>query len=109
MIGITPALIQIEDRLDDDLVGKIPAAWPPANDGSGPVVDADFPQVQAAVLRECVVNLARVKEYVAQQVGGNLDTAGFDAWQDLMRGMQSGLAMLGKTRAESASRASRRT
>src|SRR5262249_15134098 len=28
------------------------------------------------------------------------DTAGFDAWQDLMRGIQSGLAMLNKTRAE---------
>lgn len=101
LIDIAATLIQIEDRLDDDLVGKIlPRGL--ANDGSGTVVDADFQQVQAAVLRECVVNLARVKEYVAQQVGGNLDTAGFDAWQDLMRGMQSGLAMLGKTRAESA-------
>jgi chemosensory pili system protein ChpA (sensor histidine kinase/response regulator) len=101
LIDIAATLIQIEDRLDDDLVGKIlPRSL--ATDGSGTVVDADFQQVQAAVLRECVVNLARVKEYVAQQVGGNLDTAGFDAWQDLMRGMQSGLAMLGKTRAESA-------
>ncbi len=63
------------------------------------MADADFQQVQAAVLRECVVNLARVKEYVAQQVGGTLDAAGFDAWQDLMRGIQYGLGMLGKTRA----------
>jgi chemosensory pili system protein ChpA (sensor histidine kinase/response regulator) len=100
LIDIAATLIQIEDRLDDDLVGKILPRGPA--DGSGTLVDPDFQQVQAAVLRECVVNLARVKEYVAQQVGGNLDTAGFDAWQDLMRGIQSGLAMLGKTRAEAA-------
>jgi chemosensory pili system protein ChpA (sensor histidine kinase/response regulator) len=40
-----------------------------------------------------------VKEYVAQNVGGTLDAAGFDNWQDLMRGMQAGLLMLGKSRA----------
>jgi hypothetical protein len=32
------------------------------------------------VLRECVVNLARVKEAIAQNVGGTLDAAGFDNW-----------------------------
>ena len=64
-----------------------------------PAVDVDFQVVQSAVLRECVVNLARVKEYIAQNVGGTLDAAGFDNWQDLMRGIQAGLLMLGKTRA----------
>ena len=55
--------------------------------------------MQAAVLRECIVNLARVKEAIAQNVGGALDAAGLDSWQDLMRGMKAGLLMLGKTRA----------
>ena len=55
--------------------------------------------MQGAVLRECVVNLARVKEYVAQNVSGTLDTAGFDNWPELMRGIKAGLLMLGKTRA----------
>ncbi len=101
LIDIAATLIQIEDRLDDDLIGKIlPRGDSAANGGTGVIADADFQQVQAAVLRECVVNLARVKEYVVQQVGGTLDAAGFDSWQELMRGIQSGLAMLGKTRAE---------
>ncbi|HTQ36035.1 MAG TPA: Hpt domain-containing protein, partial [Steroidobacteraceae bacterium] len=100
LIDIAATLIQIEDRLDDDLVGKIlPRETRTADDGGAPP-DVEFQQVQAAVLRECVVNLARVKEYVSQQVGGTLDTAGFDSWQELMHGIQSGLAMLGKTRAE---------
>ncbi|MEJ0100181.1 MAG: Hpt domain-containing protein [Pseudomonadota bacterium] len=101
LIDIAATLIQIEDRLDDDLVGKIlPRGQSVSTDATGVVTDADFQQVQAAVLRECVVNLARVKEYVVQQVGGTLDAAGFDTWQELMRGIQSGLSMLGKTRAE---------
>ena len=56
-------------------------------------------QVQAAVLRECIVNLARIKEAVTQSVGGTLDAAGLDSWQDLMRGMKAGLLLLGKSRA----------
>ncbi len=56
-------MIQIEDRLDDDLIGKIlPRGDSVANGGTGVIADADFQLVQAAVLRECVVNLARVKE-----------------------------------------------
>ena len=52
-----------------------------------------------AVLRECILNLARIKEAITQNVGGTLDAAGLDSWQELMRGLKAGLLMLGKTRA----------
>ncbi len=95
-MDIAAALIQVEDRLDDELVGMIL----PRNRATGDTaVDIDFQHVQAAVLRECVVNLARVKEYITQNVGGTLDSSGFDNWLDLMQGLQAGLLMLGKTRA----------
>jgi len=96
LIDIAASLIQIEDHLDDELVGMI---LPRRMGRDAPTHDVDFQQVQSAVLRECVVNLARVKEYIAQNVVGTLDAAGFDNWQDLMRGIQAGLLMLGKTRA----------
>ncbi len=51
------------------------------------------------MLRECVVNLARVKESIAQNVGGTLDAAGFDGWHELVKGIRAGLLMLGKSRA----------
>jgi chemosensory pili system protein ChpA (sensor histidine kinase/response regulator) len=99
LIDIAAALIQVEDRLDDELVRMVlPKEKSDAASGE-PGPDVDFVQVQGAVLRECVVNLARVKEYIAQSVGGTLDAAGFDNWQELMRGIQAGLSMLGKTRA----------
>src|SRR6185437_10508028 len=90
-------LIQVEDRLDEQRVGLIlPRKKAPEETEEQ---DHDFQQVQGAVLRECVVNLARVKEYIAQNVSGTLDTEGFDNWPELMRGIKAGLLMLGKTRA----------
>jgi chemosensory pili system protein ChpA (sensor histidine kinase/response regulator) len=96
LVDIAAALIQVEDHLDGELVGMI---LPRAGGVQKSALDVDFQIVQAAVLRECVVNLARVKEYVGQNVGGLLDAASLDSWQDLMRGIQAGLLMLGKARA----------
>src|SRR5580658_1286492 len=98
LVEIAATLIGVEDRLDESLVGMIlpkdkDAAVAPHGE------DSEFQQVQAAVLRECIVNLARIKEAVTQSVGGTLDAAGLDSWQDLMRGMKAGLLLLGKARA----------
>ena len=97
LIEIASTLIGVEDHLEDQLVGMI---VPKARTGAdAPAGEGDFHQVQAAVLRECMLNLARVKEAVAQSVGGTLDTAALDSWSELMRGIKAGLVMLGKTRA----------
>ncbi len=97
LVEIAAMLIGVEDRLDDGLVGLILPKDAAADAPSGD--DSEFQQVQAAVLRECIVNLARIKEAVTQSVGGTLDAAGLDSWQDLMRGMKAGLLLLGKPRA----------
>jgi chemosensory pili system protein ChpA (sensor histidine kinase/response regulator) len=95
LVEIAAALIGVEDRLDDGLVGMIlpKAATAPESE------DHDFQQVQSAVLRECILNLARIKEAVTQSVGGTLDAAGLDSWQELVRGLKAALLILGKTRA----------
>ena len=95
LVMIAATLISVEDRLDDGLVGMIR----PKTDLSEPDEDVEFQQVQAAVLRECILNLARIKESITQNVGGTLDAAGLDSWHELMRGMKAGLLMLGKSRA----------
>ena len=98
LVQVAAGLINVEDHLDDQLVGLILPRQQPA-EGTEEPQDQDFRQVQSAVLRECVVNLARIKEYVTQNVGGTLDAAGFDSWPELMRGIKAGLLMLSKTRA----------
>src|SRR5262249_6633145 len=78
LVEIAATLIGVEDRLDDRLVGMIlpkNETIEPSEEGE----DSDFQQVQAAVLRECILNLARVKEAIAQNVGGTLDAAGLDS------------------------------
>jgi chemosensory pili system protein ChpA (sensor histidine kinase/response regulator) len=98
LVHIAATLINVEDRLDRDLIGLIvpkPQAVDP-NEGS---VDVDFQQVQAAVLRECSVNLVRVKEAIASNVAGTLDVGALDAWPGLIAGIKAGLLMLGKSRA----------
>jgi chemosensory pili system protein ChpA (sensor histidine kinase/response regulator) len=95
LVDIAATLIGVEDKLDDRLVGMIrPRAAVPGRDE-----DAEFQQVQNAVLRECIFNLARIKEAITQAVGGAIDAAGLDSWQDLLRGLKAGLLMLGRTRA----------
>src|SRR5262245_32105257 len=99
LVEIAATLISVEDRLDDRLVGMIMPrnTSTPASGAQGD--DAEFKLVQGAVLRECILNLARVKEAIAQNVGGVLDAAGLDSWPDLMRGLKAALLMLGKSRA----------
>jgi chemosensory pili system protein ChpA (sensor histidine kinase/response regulator) len=97
LVQVAAMLIKVEDHLEEQLVGLILPKQALPKEGEEP--DQDFQQVQAAVLRECVVNLARVKESIAQNVTGTLDAAGFDTWPELMRGIKAGLLMLGKTRA----------
>jgi chemosensory pili system protein ChpA (sensor histidine kinase/response regulator) len=100
LVQIAAAVINVEDRLDRELVGlivpKTANAAQAADENSG---DVDFQQVQAAVLRECIVNMVRIKEAVAQNVGGSLDAAALDNWPDQLRGIKAGLLMLGKSRA----------
>jgi chemosensory pili system protein ChpA (sensor histidine kinase/response regulator) len=98
LVQVAASLIQVEDHLDGQLVGLIMPRPAPAGD-KAEAPDRDFEPVQGAVLRECVVNLARVKESIAQSVSGTLEAVGFDSWQELMRGIKAGLLMLGKTRA----------
>ncbi len=96
LVEIAATLISVEDRLDDRLVGLI---LPRTAASVSHPEDAEFQQVQSAVLRECILNLARIKEAIAQNVGGVLDASALDSWQDLVRGLKAGLVMLGKTRA----------
>ncbi len=98
LVQVAATLIQVDDHLDDQLVGLIVPRAKLADDEADDL-DQDFRHVQAALLRECGINLARVKEAVAQNVNGNLDAAGFDGWPELMRGIKAGLLMLGKSRA----------
>ena len=100
LLKMAATLLSVEDSLDDQLVRLIlPNA--PAAEAAAAGEDVDFRAVTEAVLRECIVNLARVKEAisVAVQKPGEFTPQGLDNVPQLLRGITAGLLMLGKGRA----------
>ena len=102
LVKVAGVLLSVEDSLDDQLVRLIlPAAGRAASAEAPPEQDFEFRQVSEAVLRECIVNLARIKEAVsiAVQKPGDFPPQGLDNVPQLLRGITAGLLMLGKVRA----------
>jgi chemosensory pili system protein ChpA (sensor histidine kinase/response regulator) len=96
LIDIAATLIGIEDGLDDALVRLIMPPGAPAPDAE---TDPEFRQVTEAVLRECIVNLARIKDLVGQSLDPIADPVSADAAPALARGITAGLLLLGRNRA----------
>jgi chemosensory pili system protein ChpA (sensor histidine kinase/response regulator) len=102
LIKVAGVLLSVEDSLDDQLVRLIlPSASASATSDKPADQDNEFRQVSEAVLRECIVNLARIKEAVSVSVQKPSDfpAQGLDNVPQLLRGITAGLLMLGKVRA----------
>ncbi len=96
LIEIAATLIGVEDGLDDALVRLI---MPPGAPAPGAEIDPEFRQVTETVLRECIVNLARIKELLGHSLEPTADQTGLDAAPALARGITAGLLLLGRNRA----------
>src|ERR1700731_2153100 len=100
LVQVAGVLLSVEDSLDDQLLRLI---LPAASTRPDFPIDQDheFRQVSEAVLRECIVNLARIKEAVSLSVQKPTEFApqGLDNVPQLLRGITAGLLMLGKGRA----------
>jgi chemosensory pili system protein ChpA (sensor histidine kinase/response regulator) len=99
LVKVAGVLLSVEDSLDDQLVRLILPAASTADLQADQ--DTEFKLVSEAVLRECIVNLARIKEAVsiAVQKPGDFSPQGLDNVPQLLRGIAAGLLMLGKGRA----------
>ncbi|MGO9934788.1 MAG: Hpt domain-containing protein, partial [Steroidobacteraceae bacterium] len=102
LVRVAGVLLSVEDSLDDQLVRLIlPLAAQESSVDLPADHDLEFRQVSEAVLRECIVNLARIKEAVSVAVQKPADflPQGLDNVPQLLRGITAGLLMLGKNRA----------
>ncbi|HEY8539888.1 MAG TPA: hypothetical protein VIL28_13550, partial [Steroidobacteraceae bacterium] len=98
LLRMAATLIKVEDSLDEQLVSMIVPSDEPAPQAKSED-DIEFRQVAAAVLRECIVNMARIKEAIALSMEKPQEAQGLDQIPQLVRGITAGLMMLGKTRA----------
>ncbi|MBT8087796.1 MAG: hypothetical protein KJO46_07145, partial [Gammaproteobacteria bacterium] len=101
ILDIASTLLRVEDRLDQQLV-RLTA--PRKSDLKGPdeeVADdgGHFQQIAESVMRECIINLARIKETITQSMTDMAPSQGLDSLPTLIRGIKAGLLMLDKPRA----------
>jgi chemosensory pili system protein ChpA (sensor histidine kinase/response regulator) len=103
IVEIASTLLRVEDRLDQQLLRLIVPTEPLPPEADEPALapeeDADYKQVAEAVMRESIINLARIKETFSQSLVSKGDSHGIDAVPGLIRGIKAGLLMLNKTRA----------
>src|SRR6185503_9004817 len=98
---ISATLLDVEDALDRELVRAVmpgDEAEPAAAAAAG-AQDAQQLKVTQAVMGECTVNLAKVKEAVIQLVENPADTRPLEQARPQLRGIAAGLLMLEKTKA----------
>ncbi|CAN5197482.1 hypothetical protein BH24PSE2_BH24PSE2_08610 [soil metagenome] len=101
LVKMASTLLSVEDNLDGQLMRLITpsdTADEPHVDDGDTVRALEFRQVTEAVIRECIVNLARVKEAVIQSIDDPADAQLLDGVPALLRGIMAGLLMLNKTR-----------
>jgi len=103
IVEIASTLLLVEDRLDRQLVQLIAPGEPEGASRSGATGSAvesdDYLQVAEAVMRESIINLARIKETISQSMAAHGDSHGLDSIPALIRGIKAGFLMLNKTRA----------
>lgn len=102
LIAIASTLLRVEDRLDQQLVRLI-TPMEPSEATDEPELpaeeDADYRGVAEAVMRESIINLARIKETFSQSMASAGSSQGLDSIPALIGGIKAGLMMLNKTRA----------
>lgn len=102
LLSMAAALLNVEDRLEGDLISMIA---PRSDEPTVVALDvaqqpsAELSQVTSAVMRECLVNLARVKDAVTQVTERKGDVAALDSIPEQLQGITAGLMMLGRERA----------
>lgn len=106
LMQVAATLLTVEDSLDQQLQNLV---RPDTDDEPGEASDAmppldsreqvDYQQVTHAVVRECLINLARLKEGITRIAANSNDRLGIDNADSLMHGVKAGLLMLGKQRA----------
>jgi chemosensory pili system protein ChpA (sensor histidine kinase/response regulator) len=94
---VAATLLDVEDALDRELVR---AVVPGQSDGESEA-KAQYRHVTQAVMNECIVNLAKIKEVVIKIVDDSGSVRSLDQVKPQLRGITAGLLMLNKTKAAS--------
>lgn len=99
LVSMAAALLEVEDRLEHQLIGLIATDKEAVPEAPGAHDDTDRVVVTQAVMRECLSNLARVKEAISLVTERSGDGAALDSIPALLRGITAALLIAEKERA----------
>ncbi len=99
LVQMAAALLGIEDRLEQQLIGLISTSSVAEPATAPSDEDNDYQRVQQAAMRECLANLARVKEAISLVIERAGDGAALDAVPDLLRSVRAALSFMERLRA----------
>ncbi len=97
LMDIAATLLHLEDHLDKELVRLVDPSREP-QPAAGDDEDVDFRAVAEAVIGECMVNLAKVKEAIVNYVSHPEDSNTLEPVAKLMRGIRAAMLLLEKER-----------
>jgi chemosensory pili system protein ChpA (sensor histidine kinase/response regulator) len=99
LLAVAAALLRVEDRLEARLVGLV--VEEPAGPDQAPVDEREdeMHQVREGLLRECLFNMARVRDAISERVAGPIEPQLADAAPELLKGVTAALLMLEYPRA----------
>jgi chemosensory pili system protein ChpA (sensor histidine kinase/response regulator) len=99
LVNMAASLLEVESALSEQLFGLIAPDEEDAAAASSSGEDVDYAEVSRAVMRECVVNLARIQDAVSQVLERPGEAGLLDAVPGQLRGITAGLLILSKTEA----------
>jgi len=96
LVSMAAGLLEVEDRLEHRLIGLIVTDKPSVPEVPAAPENADQVIVTQAVMRECLSNLARVKEAISVVTERAGDGAALDSVPALLRGITAALLIAEK-------------
>ncbi len=98
LMEIAATLLRLEDRLDKELLQLVDPARYSGKASAASEQDVEFRSVTEAVVNECLVNLARVKEAIVGFVAHPEDTKLLEPVAAQMRGIRAAMLLLERER-----------
>lgn len=100
LLSVAAALLRVEDRLDERLMRLVleePAREP--GDEAAEAADDELQNVAEALLRECLFNMAHVRDAISERLAGPIDPQLADAVPGLLKAVTAALLILEHPRA----------
>jgi chemosensory pili system protein ChpA (sensor histidine kinase/response regulator) len=99
LLGVAASLLRVEDQLDERLVRLVVEeeaveAAPAEEEG-----EAELRSVTEALLRECLVDMARVRDAISERLAGPLDPQTADAVPEMLGAVTAALLVVERPRA----------